>query len=908
MVTQELLLKLIFELNKRKANTSLALMGCILKGDKHSICAQYADFDEFGLLDEKSIQNMGEVFDDLIDKKLIVITQKGLQKKYDLSDKGLKIIEDPEYQKDKEKYFSSVGSPSDYVEEGIKLDNTLRNIDSEINIILNQKIYKDVGQGDTVTDYDDLDDLLYKKKMNLRYEEDVNNLNQIKKSPYFGRMDLIERRDNQIDFKQLYIGQKGLRLGQKELILDWRSKMASPFYDSAYRFDMNDSHYELQLKRKIEITDGKIKSIYNEVTKKKSELKDTISDPFLVNVLTKKKDAKYFTDIIATIQEKQNEIIRLPLESNLIVQGCAGSGKTMILLHRLSYILYHNIKLNPKMIRVITPSKMFDDFVDDLSKKLGLNDIERFSMTQFYIDHIEQHHPQKKVLKLVNESIVDSEILNEIYSTDFIESIAAKIKEAMQNDVDDMYEKSLNKIQKTHEKYLNLYSEKEEVIQSKLVPHLNVLKKQLGQDHPLIHLLTLEGINQFRENVNDIIKSNEDIDIRINVLHSRLDSLKDKATYINEILNDDLFLTLINKSNAYRIKLFSSDKVSTEEYLRNYKRSLMDENDKKIKDITSELDSLESKKVDKNNLSLFKKTISFIDNKIEPILDEINNYEEKLKNYNENEYLIYEQKIKNLNDQISTIKKYLNNYYEDKGYIKEIVSSTEIESQKDFNLLQYFEEIGINEIEELFKKKGLKSRTHNQFKYYYYLKLALLKIFNYEFEPLSIIMIDEAQEYSMSEIMLLKNMHPSTYMNFYGDVKQLTSHVGLDSWDRLKVGHKYYELNENYRNPKPIVEHINQELKMKMTPLGLDSGRIITNDLSFDSNIDAFLFSDEDKDKFISKYEHLINKVDVDKLIEIDEAKGLEFNTVVIFSKNMTENQKYIAYSRSLENLYIFDE
>ena len=169
-------------------------------------------------------------------------------------------------------------------------------------------------------------------------------------------------------------------------------------------------------------------------------------------------------------------------------------------------------------------------------------------------------------------------------------------------------------------------------------------------------------------------------------------------------------------------------------------------------------------------------------------------------------------------------------------------------------------------------------------------------------------MIDEAQEYSMSEIMLLKNMHPSTYMNFYGDVKQLTSHVGLDSWDRLKVGHKYYELNENYRNPKPIVEHINQELKMKMTPLGLDSGRIVTNDLSFDSNIDAFLFSDEDKDKFISKYEHLINKVDVDKLIEIDEAKGLEFNTVVIFSKNMTENQKYIAYSRSLENLYIFDE
>jgi DNA helicase IV len=908
MVTQELLLKIIYELNQRKANTSLALIGCILKGDRNSICTNFDDLEEFGKLDDKSLQNMGEVFDDLIDKKLIIIIQKGLQKKYDLSEKGLKVIEDPDFKNEKEKYFSSIGSPTDYVEESVKLDNTISKIDAEINLINNHKMYKDVKEGDTASDYADLDDLLYKKKMNKRYEDETKNLNDIKKNPYFGRMDLIEHKDNQIDILQLYIGNHGLRLDHDELILDWRSRIASYYYDTSYRFNLNQSHYELQLKRKIDIADGKIKSLYNEVTKKKSELKDTISDPFLVNVLTKKKDTKYFTDIIATIQEKQNEIIRLPLESNLIVQGCAGSGKTMILLHRLSYILFHNKKLNPKMIKVITPSKMFDDFVDDLSMKLGLNDIERFSMTQFYIDHIEQHYPQNKVSKLENESKLDSGIIKEIYSIDFIEKIILKIKENMHGDVEDMYQKSLSKIQKTHEKYLNLFSEKDIVIQSKLIPHLNVIKKQLVADHPFIHLLSLEGIEEFRVNVSEVIKANQDVEGKISTLRTSLDLCNDKAIHIAEILNDDLFRTLINKSNTYKIKLFSNDKVSTEEFLNSYKRSLIDKNNNEIKEITDEMHMLESKKVDEKHLLVLKKIISFIENKVDPILDEIYEYDTKLKNYNENEYLIYEKKIKDLDDHINSIKSYLNNYYEDKGYIKEIISSMDLDTQKDININRYFEEIVIKEADELFNNKGIKVKSHNQYKYYYYLKLSVLQMFSYKFDPLSIIMIDEAQEYSMTEIMLLKNIHPSSYMNFYGDIKQLSSHVGLESWDKLKIGHKYYELNENYRNPKPIVEYINQDLKTKMIPLGLDNGNIISNVLSSDPNIDAFLFSEKDKDMFISKYKHLINKIDVDKLIEIDEAKGLEFNTVVIFSKNMTENQKYIGFSRSLENLYIFDE
>jgi DNA helicase IV len=60
-------------------------------------------------------------------------------------------------------------------------------------------------------------------------------------------------------------------------------------------------------------------------------------DPFLLDVLTQlRRDGNdKAVDIIETIQKEQNEIVRLKNKS-LYVQGCAGSGKTMILLHRLS--------------------------------------------------------------------------------------------------------------------------------------------------------------------------------------------------------------------------------------------------------------------------------------------------------------------------------------------------------------------------------------------------------------------------------------------------------------------------------------------------------------------------------------------------------------------------------------------
>ena len=43
-------------------------------------------------------------------------------------------------------------------------------------------------------------------------------------------------------------------------------------------------------------------------------------------------------------------------------------------------------------------------------------------------------------------------------------------------------------------------------------------------------------------------------------------------------------------------------------------------------------------------------------------------------------------------------------------------------------------------------------------------------------------------------------------------------------------------------------------------------------------------------------------------LLTIDQAKGLEFETVLVLSGRMTENEKYIAYTRALNELYVYDQ
>ncbi|MFA5766216.1 MAG: hypothetical protein WC929_08755, partial [Bacilli bacterium] len=151
-----------------------------------------------------------------------------------------------------------------------------------------------------------------------KYEyERIQKLHNILPEVYFARVDL--QNDNE-EIETYYISKNGLEsIGTT----DWRSSIGALIYNNT------TSQYEdkkIAMKRKFDLSHDQLFSLHDIYLGKDGN--ENITDSFLIKILNEKKNENRITDIIKSIQEEQNNIIRLPENYNIIVLGCAGSGKT----------------------------------------------------------------------------------------------------------------------------------------------------------------------------------------------------------------------------------------------------------------------------------------------------------------------------------------------------------------------------------------------------------------------------------------------------------------------------------------------------------------------------------------------------------------------------------------------------
>lgn len=239
-------------------------------------------------------------------------------------------------------------------------------------------------------------------------------LTKILAIPYFGRIDFLEKKENS-KVMPIYIGIHTFYDPESRatLIHDWRAPVSSMFYDhelgeAGYRSPSGEIKGVISLKRQYRIRGGKMEFMIESAL--------TVHDDILQKELSSNADDK-MKNIVATIQREQNRIIRNEDIRTLIIQGVAGSGKTSIALHRIAYLLYtFRDSISSKDILIISPNKVFSDYISNVLPELGEETVPETSMEQILSGVLEHKYKYQTYFGLVNELLEkpSSSLINRI--------------------------------------------------------------------------------------------------------------------------------------------------------------------------------------------------------------------------------------------------------------------------------------------------------------------------------------------------------------------------------------------------------------------------------------------------------------------------------------------------------------
>ena len=207
---------------------------------------------------------------------------------------------------------------------------------------------------------------------------------QVQDNPYFGS---ITFKDDEGE-KKIYIGMTHVEDAENDryLVHDWRAPISSMFYD----YEIGKAKYlapsgiiegEITNKRQFNIKEGKLVRVFDNNI--------NIDDELLQEVLEKESSEK-MTNIVNTIQQEQNAIIRNVEDNNLIVQGIAGSGKTSVALHRIAFLLYKIKNLNSKNVLIFSPNNIFTEYISNVLPELGEDNTMQTTFNDFLSSNLRE--------------------------------------------------------------------------------------------------------------------------------------------------------------------------------------------------------------------------------------------------------------------------------------------------------------------------------------------------------------------------------------------------------------------------------------------------------------------------------------------------------------------------------------
>ena len=196
-------------------------------------------------------------------------------------------------------------------------------------------------------------------------DDAIDGLRPPNEAVAFGRFDTESNESRYVGYNAVWSDDTDV------LVVNWHAQVATPYFEARH-----DAPLDVRFRRTFQCEETKIVDfddlVFREVAAEvASLLEEPEMDDALLTELARTRTGE-MQDIVKTIQAAQFQVIRAELAQLLIVQGGAGTGKSAVGLHRVSWLLYnHRDQLDPQDVVLVGPNKTFTRYIRNVLPALG---------------------------------------------------------------------------------------------------------------------------------------------------------------------------------------------------------------------------------------------------------------------------------------------------------------------------------------------------------------------------------------------------------------------------------------------------------------------------------------------------------------------------------------------------------
>jgi len=179
----------------------------------------------------------------------------------------------------------------------------------------------------------------------------------------FGRLDTVTG-------EPTYVGRIGLfeEDSYEPMLLDWRAPAARAFYVATAASPEN-----MRRRRQFHTLGRQVIDFTDEIFgRPDGDGPGNVRGDAALLAAVNAPRGEGMRDIVATIQAEQDEIIRLDHSGVLVIEGGPGTGKTVVALHRVAYLLYtQRERMESNGVLVVGPNPAFLNHIGRVLPSLG---------------------------------------------------------------------------------------------------------------------------------------------------------------------------------------------------------------------------------------------------------------------------------------------------------------------------------------------------------------------------------------------------------------------------------------------------------------------------------------------------------------------------------------------------------